>query len=273
MKHLFTLVFFLFSVGVAFAQYSSAKPASQSSPKVREFDVNGVAFNMVFVDGGTYNMGCTSEQGGECEDDELPVHKVTVSSFWMGETEVTQALWKSVMGEEPSWGLLPDYGVGASYPVYRITWHDCQNFIERLNDMTGLTFRLPTEAEWEFAARGGNLSKHYKYSGSNNIDEVACYIGNSNDRIHPVKKKKPNELGLYDMSGNVWEWCAEWYEEEYYSVSPSNNPTGPSYTCTHCVHRGGSWNYDPFYSRITNRGCTWHDEGYYNLGFRLVMVP
>ena len=193
--------------------------------------VNGIKYNMVWVEGGTFRMGATSEQGSEISD-EKPVHSVTLSGYYIGKTEVTQALWQAVMGSNPS------YFEGDDLPVEQVSWDDCQEFIRKLNSMTGQNFRLPTEAEWEFACRGGNNSRGYKYSGSNYIDNVAWYDGNSGDKTHPVATKSPNELGIYDMSGNVWEWCADWYGD--YSSGSQTNPKGP-YGGSGRVNRGGSW--------------------------------
>ena len=193
--------------------------------------VNGIKYNMVWVEGGTFRMGATSEQGGDAESDEKPVHSVTLSGYYIGKTEVTQALWKAVMGNNPS------RFKGDNLPVEWISWNDCQEFIRKLNALTGQHFRLPTEAEWEFACRGGNNSRGYKYSGSNYIGNVAWY-GNSGDKTHPVGTKAPNELGIYDMSGNVWEWCADWYGD--YSSGAQTNPKGP-YGGSYRVYRGGSW--------------------------------
>ena len=165
------------------------------------FMVNGVSFEMVRVEGGTFHMGATSEQKDEAWDREKPVHSVTLSSYYIGKTEVTQALWQAVMGSNPS------NFKGSNLPVECVCWNDCQEFIQKLNSLTGRNFRLPTEAEWEFACRGGNNSRGYKYSGSNNLGSVAWYDDNSGGQTHPVATKAPNELGIYDMSGNVWEWC------------------------------------------------------------------
>ena len=177
--------------------------------------VNDVPFVMKYVEGGTFQMGATKEQEDEADEDEIPIRYVTVGAFYIGETEVTQSLWKSVMGSEPTTngGWSSQYGRGDDYPAYMLSWNDCKQFIEKLNSMTQKQFRLPTEAEWEFAARGGNRSKHFKYAGDSIIDRVAWYEKNSLKKSHPVKNVNPNELGLYDMSGNIWEWCLDDYED------------------------------------------------------------
>ena len=201
--------------------------------KYSSFNVNGVQFKMVKVEGGTFQMGATSEQGSDAFDWEKPVHSVTLSDYYIGQTEVTQELWEAVMGSNPS------YFTGDNRrPVEKVSWDDCQEFIEKLNRLTGKNFRLPTEAEWEYAARGGNKSKGYKYSGSNDADAVAWYYDNSGGKTHPVATKQANELGLYDMSGNLWEWCQDW-DGDYTSHSQSN-PTGSSMG-SYRVLRGGSW--------------------------------
>ena len=229
------------------------------------FTVKGVEFKMVKVEGGTFRMGATPEQGSDAYDWEKPVHSVTLSDYYIGETEVTQELWQAVMGSNPSY-----FKGNSQRPVENVSWDDCQEFIKKLNRLTGRSFRLPTEAEWEYAARGGKHGeKHvYKYSGSNNIDEVAWYWQNSGDKYlsgewngnridennckpHPVKTKKANELGLYDMSGNVWEWCNDWYGD--YQSSPQTNSKGPA-TGEDRVLRGGSWNYDGGRVRVSDRG-------------------
>ncbi|MCI7781066.1 MAG: formylglycine-generating enzyme family protein [Bacteroidales bacterium] len=218
--------------------------------------------NMVYVSGGTFTMGATSEQGSDAEDDEKTTHRVTLSSFYIGKYEVTQGLWKAVMDTNPS-----DWK-GDNLPVENVSWDDCQDFIRKLNAMTGKNFRLPTEAEWEFAARGGNSSRGYKYAGSDNIDDVAWYNGNSGDKTHSVGTKSPNELGIYDMSGNVWEWCQDWYGS--YSSYPQTNPTGASNGLGR-VLRGGSWNYNAWRCRSSHRyGCA---PGFrFNIyGLRLVL--
>lgn len=240
----------------------------------KTFTVGGVSFTMKSVTGGTFTMGATSEQGSDAYDNEKPTHSVTLSDYYIGETEVTQALWQAVMGTtvtqqrdkaNTSWPLR---GVGSNYPMYYISWDDCQEFIRKLNSMTGQKFRLPTETEWEYAARGGNKSKGYKYSGSNNIESVAWYTNNSSSSTHDVKTKQPNELGIYDMNGNVWEWCNDWYGN--YNTNTQTNPTGPS-TGSFRVFRGGSWFDDAWYCRVSNRDCNAPDLRNFILGLRLAL--
>lgn len=209
--------------------------------------VNGVSFTMIPVKGGSFTMGATSEQGSDAFSDEKPAHQVTLSDYCIGETEVTQELWLAVMGSNPSY-----FTGNLQRPVECVSWNDCQTFISKLNELTGMKFRLPTEAEWEYAARGGNASEGYKYSGSNAIGDVAWYLDNSSETTHPVKTKQANELGIYDMSGNVLEWCADLYGEKYYSSSPQDNPAGPS-SGSYRVRRGGSWNGDAGYCRVAYR--------------------
>ena len=230
----------------------------------RTFTVNGISFEMIYVKGGTFTMGCTNEQGGDCDGDEKPTHSVTLSDYYIGKFEVTQELWKAVMGKNPSnWK-------GDKLPVESVSWNDVQKFITKLNQMTGVNFRLPTEAEWEYAARGGNKSRGYKYSGSNNIGDVAWYADNSGDKTHQVGTKTPNELGIYDMSGNVLEWCQDWYGS--YSSGSQTNPTGAS-TGSHRVLRGGSWSVSAGYCRVSIRSNKYPNIRAYSRGFRLVLVP
>lgn len=221
--------------------------------------IDNLIRNMVYVEGGTFTMGATSEQGKDAYDNEFPTHKVTLSSFRIGKYEVTQREWKTVMGDNPS-----DFK-GNVLPVETVSWNDCQEFIRKLNSMTGMNFRLPTEAEWEYAARGGNKSRGYKYSGSNDINIVAWYDGNSGNKTHPVGTKSPNELGLYDMSGNVWEWCQDWYDKNYYSETKSYNPVGPSWG-SYRVDRGGAWSYFYKCCRVSHRGNNSPDDRYSSLG-------
>ena len=219
----------------------------------KNYTVNGVSFTMVGVASGTFTMGATAEQGSDYYSNELPTHQVTLSDYWIGETEVTEALWTAVMGSTPSY-----HKRGDNYPVENVSWDDCQTFITKLNSLTGETFRLPTEAEWEFAARGGTKSEGYKYSGSNTIGDVAWYtvnaydVGSSSPNYgkHPVATKAANELGIYDMNGNVWERCQDWYSS--YSSAAQTNPTGPT-TGTYRVFRGGSWNNNARFCRVSNR--------------------
>lgn len=236
--------------------------------------VNGVSFTMLPVAGGAFSMGATSEQynGYSPSDNEKPVHTVTVSSFYMAETEVTQALWYAVMGAKPTsdgskWSN--DYGLGDNYPAYNISYNDCLEFISKLNDLTDITFRMPTEAEWEYAARGGNISAGYIFSGSNTPGDVAWYLDNSGSKTHPVKTKNPNELGLYDMSGNVYEWCSDWYGA--YDNSDQTDPTGPV-DGSRRVLRGGSWSDRATYGRVANRNNFIPSSRSSNYGLRLVSL-
>ncbi|MBP5515729.1 MAG: formylglycine-generating enzyme family protein [Bacteroidales bacterium] len=233
--------------------------------------VNGVSFDMVYVEGGTFTMGCTSEQGSDCDCWEKPYHQVTLSNYYIGETEVTQALWKAVMGSEPTYmdGWTSEFGYGDNYPAYRVSWDDVQIFIRELNRITGRTFRLPTEAEWEYAARGGSKSRGYKYSGSESIDSVAWYRDNSGNKTHPVKTKRPNELGLYDMSGNVSEWCSDWFGS--YIILSQTNPEGSS-SGSYRVNRGGSWGMHAWRCRVSDRNHFNASLHNFILGFRLVLV-
>ena len=236
----------------------------RKGPQTETITVNGVSFKMVAVKGGTFTMGCTSEQGSDCFNGEKPAHQVTVSDFCIGETEVTQALWKAVMGSNPS------SFKGDNLPVENVSYNDIVNdFIPKLNRLTGRTFRLPTEAEWEYAARGGSQSRGYKYSGSNTLGNVAWYYDNSGSKTHPVKTKAANELGLYDMSGNVWEWCQDWYGD--YTTMPQTNPKGAS-TGSNRVLRGGCWINNAMISRVSYRNIILPDFRYDSPGFRLVTV-
>ena len=227
MKKLFYLAAALFIAVLPLSLTSCGD--SDDAPKFENetFTIGNVTFKMIAVKGGTFQIG--SEDGPYWEK---PVHQVTLSDYYIGETEVTQMLWVAVMLSNPSEHTF------YYNPVENVSWDDCQTFIAKLNQLTGKNFRLPTEAEWEYAAKGGQKSKGYIYSGSNNIDEVAWYGDNSGGESHMVKTKKANELGIYDMSGNVWEWCADW--EADYPSEPQTNPTGPS-TGYDRVYRGGGW--------------------------------
>ena len=229
----------------------------------RTFSVNGVSFEMVLVEAGTFTMGATSEMQN-AEDDEKPVLQVTLTNnYYLGKTEVTQALWKAVMGKNPS-GV-----IGDNKPVVNVSWNDCQQFLLKLNAATGKHFRLPTEAEWEFAARGGNYSHHYQYSGSNSLAEVAWYEENSGDDPHDVASKQANELGIYDMSGNVSEWCSDWYGS--YSNIAQTNPTGANSGSLRIL-RGGSYYDAGRHCRSSNRISEFVDVDYGILGLRLALT-
>ena len=226
----------------------------------REYTANGVRFKMIAVEGGVFTMGATSEQQ-DAYSDEKPTHQVTLSDYYIGETEVTQELWAAVMGSNPS-----SFTGNIQRPVEEVSWEDCQTFIQKLNELTGTNFRLPTEAEWEFAARGGRSSRGYQYSGSNNPNDVAWYNGNTFFTTHPVKTKSPNELGIYDMSGNVWEWCQD--REGSYSSSSQTNPKGPS-TGNARMRRGGSCGFSARSCRSASRDGEPPGSGYSDLGLRL----
>ena len=220
--------------------------------KKETFTVNGVSFDMIEVEGGTYKMG----DDNSTEADEKPAHNETIATFQIGKTEVTQELWQAVMGTNPS-----NFKGEANLPVEKVSWTDCNTFITKLNQATGKNFRLPTEAEWEYAARGGNKSQGYTYSGSNTLDDVAWYKDNSSSKTHPVAQKQPNELGVYDMSGNVWEWTSDKYSDNYSSARTSSNR----------VNRGGSWNGSATGSRVANRNNNSGSNTNYYLGLRLAL--
>ena len=223
---------------------------------------NGISIEMVKVEAGSFDMGATPEMQNP-DEDEKPVHRVTLTNnYYIGKYEVTQALWKIVMGSNPS------NSKGDNLPVENVSWNNCQKFISKLNKLTGKSFRLPTEAEWEFAARGGNKSRGYQYSGSNTLGDVAWYEGNSGSKTHAVGTKQPNELGAFDMTGNVWEWCQDWHGR--YSSSPQTNPTGAvSGSCR--VYRGGSLCYPAGYCRCSCRFDGTPDFRNGDLGLRLVL--
>ncbi len=227
---------------------------------------NDLNIEMVFVEGGSFTMGCTEVQGGDCIDDEKPAHTVTLSDFYIAKYELTQAQWKELMGINPaSFKSCPEC------PLEYASWDEIQKFIRNLNLRTGKNYRLPTEAEWEYAAGGGKLSKGYKYAGSNSIEEVAWYRGNSNRETHPVGGKRANELGIYDMSGNIGEWCSDWYAENYYANSAASNPSGAS-SGSERVLRGGCRTDREEGCRISRR----YKESpmkHLNGGIRLVLVP
>ena len=239
--------------------------------KTETFTVDGVSFTMVEVKAGTFTMGA-NEGDTLALDLEKPSHKVTLTKdYFIGETEVTQALWEAVMGSNPSYFK----DKGANFPVEQVSWNDIQEFLTKLNQKTGKTFRLPTEAEWEYAARGGSKSKGYLYSGGNDLNAVAWYYDNArkglasddpNYGTHAVKTKQANELGLYDMSGNVWEWCNDWYAD--YTADPQTDPQGAE-TGSARVIRGGSWYNLAQICRVSYRNFYTSVNSDYYLGFRL----
>lgn len=260
-------------------QITSTTPAKKKQTPIiqkmsegqRHLIIQNLIDNMVYVGGGTFTMGVTPKQVKDVPDwspdwedpVKLIAHQVTLSSFSIGKYEVTQEEWEAVMDKTPS------HFKGAKRPVEMVSWDDCQEFIRKLNDMTGKRFRLPTEAEWEYAARGGNKSMGYIYAGGNNLDNVAWYDNNSGDTTHDVGQKLPNELGLYDMSGNVWEWCQDCYGP--YESRSQTNPKGPS-SGHNCVHRGGaSSNSMLFFFRVWTRFSTSPDAVKNYIGFRLAL--
>ena len=234
--------------------------SSSVTPKQKEI-LSRLVGNMVKVDGGRFRMGATSEQGNDAYNNEKPVHEVTLSDYYMGKYEVRQSEWEAVMGSNPS------HFKGEDLPVEQVSWSDCHKFIQRLNVLTGLNFKLPTEAQWEYAARGGRLSKGYKYSGSNNLGEVGWYGSNSGNCTHRVGEKQPNELGLYDMSGNVREWCEDWYGN--YRITSQRDPLGAA-SGSYRVRRGGCWGDEAGGCRVSIRSYVKPGSRSFNLGFRLV---
>ena len=232
---------------------------------IQKFTVNGVSFTMIKVENGTFKMGYASEiaQYRYIVGANVIPHQVKLSDYYIGETEVTQELWQAVMGSNPS------YNLGPQRPVENVSWNDCQKFIKKLNQLTGRKFRLPTEAEWEFAARGGNKSEDHIFSGSNDIDEVAWYKNNSEKRSQNVKTKLDNELGIHDMSGNVYEWCQDWYGT--YNTNPQTNPKGASQSYRGRVLRGGSYNIEGN-CLVFERSFNKTDKKLSDVGLRLVLT-
>jgi len=238
---------------------ATEEPVAAEPAPVAGFDIA-----MILVKGSTFfTMGCTKEQGADCNDDERPAHNVTLSDFYISKSPVTQKLWENVMGANPS------RFKGANLPVESVSWNDAQEFIKKLNAMSGKKYRLPTETEWEFAARGGIMSLYQKFSGSNNLNAVAWHNGNSGQRTQPVCFRQPNELGICDMSGNVWEWVQDW-KDNYSSTGLKANPAGPA-SGINRAYRGGSWQDGASYCRVSKRGSATPDSRSSTLGFRLVL--
>ena len=225
--------------------------------------IREIAENMVYVEGGTFMMGSNDKDADDCEK---PVHEVRLDSYYISKYPVTQGQWLGIMGYNPS-----EFKGDLQRPVEEVSWGDCQEFIKRLNAKTGKKYRLPTEAEWEYAARGGKYSKGYKYAGSNDIEKVAWYWDNADGTTHTVGKKQANELGLYDMSGNVWEWCSDWYGKDYYGKSPLSNPQGPT-NGKYRVLRGGSWINDAVLCRATYRILIIPSIRFSSYGLRLLCL-
>jgi formylglycine-generating enzyme required for sulfatase activity len=253
-----------------------------------DFYDGALGIYMAFVKGGTFAMGATAEQGSDSFDNEKPVHSVTLSDFYICKHEVTQKQWFQVMGttiEQQKDKQQTDNvnlkcllaGTGDDYPMYYVSWDEAQEFIRKLNQKTGKNYRLPTEAEWEYTARGGSESKGYKYSGSNNIDDVAWYNAEdvawwhceySGFKTHPVGQKLPNELGIYDMNGNVAEWVNDYYDK--YGSDSQTNPVGPNMGSNRVI-RGGAWFVDAKYCRVSERGSRNPGDRDSSLGFRLAL--
>lgn len=236
--------------------------------------VNGVSFKMIYVEGGSFRMG-----RDYWAPTNRPPHQVTLSNYHIGMTEVTQELWMAVMLNNPSYFSSKNGYNDLQRPVEYVSWEDCQTFITKLNQITGKQFRLPTEAEWEYAARGGKKSKGYDFSGSNNIDDVAWYENNAGSKVygtsnwgsHTVATKAPNELGIYDMTGNIYEFCNDWYDENYYSHSPVNNPQGPE-SGTYKVMRGACWASSDWWDpHVWIRSCSLLTSANNCCGFRLAL--
>ena len=254
---------------------SSCTSLSNSSKDYVEYAGCELNMKMIFVEGGSFKMGATSEQKGNGTEDEYPIHTVTLDSYYIGECEVTQEQWEKIMGtsifrQQIKANYNTGYaGIGNDYPMYYINWSEAEAFCYELSRRTGRTYRLPTEAQWEYAARGGIHHENTMYSGSNDIDSVSCRHTSS---TYPVKQKLPNKLGLYDMSGNVWEWCSDWYGEGYYSFSPQHNPTGSDFGVRRIL-RGGSWTAKVEDCRVSNRARSNPIDRDDNNGFRVVCIP
>lgn len=256
----------------AFAQVDKKTTLSHSQKAALQW----IEDNMVKIEGGSFLMGENLTDLEKLELDEYysgPVHTVTLSDFYLCRFEVTQAVWEALMGENPS-----QFQDCLDCPVENISWKDCKLFLQRLNQLSGKNYSLPTEAQWEYAALGGaKATRIMTYAGSDFLHEVAWYEENSENRTHPVGKKAPNALGLYDMTGNVWEWCEDWFLETFYglpeatALNPVNGDMPSEYP--HKVLRGGSFNNETTYSRVKNRGLAEIDFRYEAMGLRLARMP
>ncbi len=258
---------FVFKVKARYTQKPS-KPIPKEKPsepintqKTYTETIKGINFKMIYVEGGTFTIGCTTEQGDNCQDREKITKQITLNNYYMAETEVTQKLWKTVMGTNPS-----SFKDCDNCPVENVSYNEIINyFLPKLNKLTRKTYILPSEAQWEYAARGGKSTKKTKYSGSNNLIDVTWYYDNSGSKTHPVGQLSPNELGIYDMSGNVWEWCKDWYVNSYADYPDASSGT-------HLVYRGGSWVNFASYCRVTYRDYSAPSDKFTNLGLRLCRV-
>ena len=253
----------------------SKSGATQKNSDYTE-DAWGINMKMIWVEGGEFMMGCTSEQGSDCDDDEKNVRRVTVDGFFIGMLEVTQSQWEKVMGtsiyqQTTKAGGSEPYGVGPNHPINCVSWDEAMEFCRLLSNKTGKTYTLPTEAQWEYAAKGGKKADGTKYAGSNMIDAVAWYTNNSGSSTHPCGTKQANSLGIYDMSGNVWEWCKDWYSNSYANYD-TNNPSGPS-SGSYRVFRDGCWSSKAVGCRVTNRNYYSPHNRCCQLGFRVVCLP
>lgn len=259
------------------ANSSSRRPFANQISHVNYLEnAWNISITMVWVEGGDFLMGCTSDQGDDCYDDVKNVRRVTIDGFWISMYEVTQAQWESVMGtsiyQQKSKAVgNSNHGIGSNYPMYYVNWNEAMEFCRLLSQKTGKTYTLPTEAQWEYAARGGINARGNMYSGSYNIDEVAWYTNNSKNQLHTIGTKQPNELGLYDMSGNVDEWCLDWYDSHYLD-NDLNNPTGVSSGAAR-VNRGGNWHGTSNCCSVSYRGKHAVGDRHDNLGFRIVCIP
>jgi formylglycine-generating enzyme required for sulfatase activity len=245
------------------AERPGVKGAKAVDPKTAAI-VKEIEARMLKIQGGIFTMGCVNMQDPACFYWEKPRHTVMLNTFYMSKFDVTQKEWKAIMGTSPAPKNCPEC------PVINVTWYDAMGFIEKLNQLSSKIYRLPTEAEWEYAAKGGDKAHGYKFSGGDSAMMVAWYDTIISHEAHPVGQKKPNELGLYDMSGDVWQWCSDWFEEKYYSHSPSNNPTGPNTATPFKCVRGGSWWGPVKDCRVANRDKFEPDKKDDDVGFRLV---
>ena len=263
--HKYTLLYIVLWLGSIAPLYAKPKPTIPDSLQVLHFDVNGVPFDMQRVEGGVFVMGGTREQHRERISTDLPTHTVALDAYYIASTEVTQALWKAVM---PEWEFFEELYL-PNFPISYISWNDCQEFVRRLDSITGMPFRLPTEAEWEFAARGGNRSKGFRFAGGNIVENVSWGLSNAGFRTHEVGKKQPNEVGLYDMTGNVSEWCSDWYAPYHFGTVP--NPQGPT-TGKEKIIRGSSYSNCQDNSYLSHRYMTVPTEATSYCGMRLALT-